>query len=268
LIGNKWIDGIKKYMENGKEGCNTAECRTQMIKDMFQAIEGTQLLLEQIQPDPSVAIQERFKTDPDRRQTAFKTLIATILSVRTKDETTFKVVEKLWQHYSTPKTLSEAPIEHLEQLVHSSGTYREKAKRIKEVARIIHQDYQDQVPASKEKLLELPGVGHKVANCVLVFSFGIPAIPVDTHVHRISNRTGWVKTKNPDQTEIELEKLFPQSIWTAINYTLVSFGKNVCKPINPLCSKCPVNDRCMQRIQPPSPKKKSTVYPQKSAKDH
>lgn len=251
----------------GKEkGCSTVDCRVQMIKDMYQAIEGTQLLLEQIQPDPTTAIQGRFRTDPERQQTAFKTLIATILSVRTKDETTLKVVEGLWRHYSTPKTLSDAPIEQLEQLIRSSGTYREKAKRIKEVARIIHEDYHDQVPASKEKLLELPGVGHKVANCVLVFSFGIPAIPVDTHVHRISNRTGWVKTKNPDQTEIELEKLFPQSIWTAINYTLVSFGKNICKPINPLCSKCPVNDRCMKLIQIPPPKKKSTTPNAKTSK--
>ena len=130
-----------------EKGCSTTECRVQMIKDMYQAIEGTQLLLEQIQPDPSGAIQERFKADPDRQQTAFKTLIATILSVRTKDETTFKVVEGLWQHYSTPKDLAKASIEHLEQLIHSSGTYREKAKRIKEVARIIHEEYHDQVPA-------------------------------------------------------------------------------------------------------------------------
>jgi endonuclease-3 len=107
-----------------------------------------------------------------------------------------------------------------------------------------------------EKLLELPGVGRKVANCVLVNSFDIPAIPVDTHVHRISNRTGWVQTKDPEQTEKALEQLFPKELWTLINYTLVSYGKTICKPINPNCTECVVADRCPKKILVPEKKNK------------
>jgi len=172
--------------------------------------------------------------------------VATVLSVRCKDETTFKVTEQLWKVYNTPKDFRDAPIERLEELVHSTGTYRVKAAHLKEIGRIIHDDYHDRVPEAKEELLKLPGVGNKVANCVLVNSFGIPAIPVDTHVHRISNRIGWVKTKDPNKTELELEKIFPRSEWIILNFTLVSFGKNICKPLQPMCLECPVADRCMK----------------------
>jgi endonuclease-3 len=208
--------------------------------------------LEQIQPDKASIPP---KNSSERKANAFKTLIATILSVRTKDETTFKVTEKLWQHYSTPKMIAEAPLDQLEQLIKSSGTYHQKALRIKEVGKIIHEQYNDEVPTDINKLLALPGVGRKVANCVRVISFGISAIPVDTHVHRISNRLGWVKTNKPEETEKTLELLFPSEFWTIINYTMVSFGKTICRPINPLCTACPVNNRCPKLIQFTSRKK-------------
>jgi endonuclease III len=232
--------------------CKTVECRVKMLNDMYEAIKGTELLLEQIQPEMDEYL---FKPNNAREHAAFKTLIATILSVRTKDETTLKVMEKLWSVYSSPKEIAYAPIDELELLILSSGTYRQKAKRIKETSRIIHEELNDVVPSSRKELLKFPGVGQKVANCVLVISFGIPAIPVDTHVHRISNRIGWVTTKTPEKTELALEKIFPQSTWTRINYTMVSYGKRICKPIKPLCSECPVSDRCLKIILKPNKKK-------------
>lgn len=226
-----------------------------MLHTMFESIKGYPLLLEQLQPDP-----DNFSHDSSqiRKPFAFKTLIATILSVRTRDETTIKVIERLWQHYSTPQAIAEAPIEHLEELLHSSGTYRQKAKRIKETAKIIHEKYQDEVPQDIEKLLTLPGVGRKVANCLLVVSFNKPAIPVDTHVHRIANRIGWVETKAPEQTEKALAKLFPKEEWKWINYTMVSFGKNFCLPTNPRCNICPINKKCKKKISVKKSKKSKT----------
>ncbi len=232
--------------------CPDEACRIKMLHEMFEKIKGTDLLLEEIQPDPK---NYAYDSAPLRKSHAYKTLIATMLSVRSQDETTFKVVQNLWKHYSTPEALAYAPIEHIEELIHSSGTYRQKAKRIKEAARIVHEQYDDNVPPSREALIEIPGVGRKVANCVLVVSFNIPAIPVDTHVHRISNRIGWVTTKTPDKTEVALEKLFPKSEWMVINYTMVSYGKKICKSINPQCSLCPVADRCLKRIQKPGTSK-------------
>ena len=226
-----------------------------MLKEMYISIKGTELLLEVIQPN-SLSEIHFGKYDPERKKSAFKTLIATILSARSKDETTIKVVDGLWREYSTPEQIAETSLEKLEKLVYSSGTYHQKAIRIKETSKMIHELFQDQVPDTLEELMKLPGVGRKVANCVLNISFNKDVIPVDTHVHRISNRIGWVKTNNPEKTEIELEKLFPQSSWKMINYTLVSFGKRICKPINPLCSECPINVKCLKLIKTPRKSKK------------
>ncbi len=244
---------MAELVEGYSSPCKDEICRVQMINDMFKEIKGTALLLEEIQPDPN---NYDYDTPELRKQKAFKTLIATMLSVRSQDETTLKVIEKLWKVYSTPKDLAEAPIEKLEELIHSSGTYRQKSKRIKEAGRIIHEEYLDEVPGDRDALLKIPGVGRKVANCVLVTSFCIPAIPVDTHVHRISNRLGWCRTKDPNKTEIALMKLFPEESWVRINYTMVSFGKQVCRPINPKCERCPVENRCPKLIQKKPKKKK------------
>jgi len=221
----------------------------EMLNRMYQEIKGTNLLLEVIQPDANENIPIEDRNHKKRHKMAFKTLIATILSVRTKDETTLQVIEDLWQTYSNPKDLSEAPIEKLEEIVYSTGFYSQKAKRIKETARIIHEKYDDKVPDEMKKLLELPGVGRKVANCVLSISFSKDVVAVDTHVHRISNRTGWVDTKSPKQTEMALQKVFPKKLWGEINYTLVSFGKNICRPTNPKCDECPVGAPCEKLIE-------------------
>ena len=174
----------------------------------------------------------------------FSILIGTILSARTKDENTTKVVKKLFSRYLTPKALANAKVRDVEKLIKSIGFYHVKAKRIIEVARIIHSQYKGKVPENFEKLIELPGVGRKTANCVLVYAFDTPAIPVDTHVHRISNRLGLVDTKTPEETEFELIRKIPKKYWLQINDTFVMYGQNICKPISPLCNVCKIKTKC------------------------
>ena len=174
----------------------------------------------------------------------FSILIGTILSARTKDENTTKVVKKLFSRYRTPKALASAKVRDVEKLIKSIGFYHVKAKRIIEVARIIHSQYKGSVPENFEKLIELPGVGRKTANCVLVYAFDKPAIPVDTHVHRISNRLGLVDTKTPEETEFELMKKIPKKYWLQINETFVMFGQNICKPVSPMCNICKIRTKC------------------------
>ena len=174
----------------------------------------------------------------------FSILIGTILSARTKDENTAKVVKKLFSKYKTARSLSKAKIKDVEKIIRSIGFYHVKAKRIINVASIITSKYNGHVPSSIEELIKLPGVGRKTANCVLVYAFEKPAIPVDIHVHRISNRLGLVDTKNPEETEQELMKKIPKKFWLEINDTFVMYGQNICKPISPMCNVCKIKNRC------------------------
>jgi len=171
-------------------------------------------------------------------------LIGTILSARTRDENTSAVVKKLFSRYKTSHALANAKLSDVEKIIKSTGFYHVKAKRIIEVASIIDSKYSGRVPETLEELLELPGVGRKTANCVLVYAFDKPAIPVDTHVHRISNRLGLVRTKTPEETEIELMQKIPKEHWIRINYTFVMYGQNICKPISPTCKVCQVKGEC------------------------
>jgi len=179
-----------------------------------------------------------------QRNDPFKILISTILSARTRDSSTEEVTKKLFSRYKTPQDISNANIEILEQLVHKSGFYKVKAARIKEVSRIISEDYMGKVPVDFDELISLPGVGAKTANCVLVYAFNIPAIPVDTHVHRIPNRLGWIKTTKPEQTEKRLKEIIPKSQWIRVNRLFVRFGQEICLPIRPKCDLCPLNTIC------------------------
>jgi endonuclease-3 len=174
----------------------------------------------------------------------FKVLISTILSHRTRDENTKKAVEKLFLNYKDAWSLSKANIKEVRKLIRPVGFYKIKSKRIIEISRILVKNFDGKVPNEIEKLLSLPGVGRKTANCVLVYAFNKPAIPVDTHVHRISNRIGLVHTKNPLETEIELRKVIPRKYWLKINKLLVSFGQTICKPINPKCYECSIKNFC------------------------
>ena len=180
------------------------------------------------------------KNDP------FQILISTILSARTRDSSTEEVTKNLFSKYKNPQEISNANIEILEKLVRKSGFYKVKAARIKEVSRIILEDYKGKVPIDFNELISLPGVGAKTANCVLVYAFNIPAIPVDTHVHRIPNRLGWIKTTKPEQTEKELKEIIPKSQWIRVNRLFVRFGQEICLPIRPKCGSCPLNAICPQ----------------------
>lgn len=174
----------------------------------------------------------------------YKVLVRTILSQRTRDENTDQATDNLFSKYKDIYEVVDAPIEDIQELIRPAGFYRVKAGRIQEVSRILIDQYGGKVPDTLEELVELPGVGRKTANCVLVFAFELPAIPVDTHVHRISNRMGLVDTKTPDETEIELTKIAPRDLWIKLNDLMVQFGQNICKPISPQCDMCPVNDIC------------------------
>jgi len=174
----------------------------------------------------------------------FSILIGTILSARTKDETTTKAVKALFLKYKNPEDLANAKIKDVEKIIRSIGFFHVKSKRIIEVAKIIHQKYKDKVPEDLDTLVQLPGVGRKTANCVLVYAFEKPAIPVDIHVHRISNRLGLVDTKNPEETEQELMKKIDKKYWIDINDTFVMYGQNICKPISPMCDVCKIKKSC------------------------
>jgi endonuclease-3 len=174
----------------------------------------------------------------------FSILIGTILSARTKDETTTKVVKVLFSKYKNANALANAKIEDVEKIIRAIGFYHVKSKRIIDVAKIIDSEYKGKVPDNLEKLIELPGVGRKTANCVLVYAFDKPAIPVDIHVHRISNRLGLVETKTPEETEQELMRKIPKKYWIEINDTFVMYGQNICKPISPMCNVCKIKRNC------------------------
>ena len=174
----------------------------------------------------------------------FSILIGTILSARTKDENTAKVVKKLFSKYKSPQELAKAKVKNVEKIIKSIGFYHVKSKRIINVASIISSEYKGKVPNDFEELLKLPGVGRKTANCVLVYAFDNPAIPVDTHVHRISNRLGLVQTKTPEETEFALMKKIPKKHWLEINDTFVMYGQNICKPISPMCDVCKIKNIC------------------------
>ena len=174
----------------------------------------------------------------------FKILIGTILSSRSRDENTTKVVKKLFKRFRNAKELAEGNMEEVKQIIHSIGFYNVKAKRVIEVSQLIVKKFNGKVPNCIEKLLELPGVGRKTANCVLVYGFNKPAIPVDTHVHRISNRMGLVNTKTPEKTEAELSNIIDRKHWIKLNNTFVMYGQNICLPVTPNCKLCELKKMC------------------------
>lgn len=174
----------------------------------------------------------------------YKILIGTILSARTRDETTTNVIKILFSKFKNANELSRANLKDIKELIQKIGFYNVKAARIKEVSKILVEKYNSKVPSNLEDLLSFPGVGRKTANCVLVYGFRKPAIPVDIHVHRISNRIGIVNTKKPEETEMVLQKLIDRKYWTAVNETFVVFGQNICLPIKPKCNVCRLTKLC------------------------
>lgn len=176
----------------------------------------------------------------------FFILVGCILSLRTKDQTTSQVAERLFKKIRSPQQLLTYSEDDIAQLIYPVGFYRRKAKNLIDISKILIHKYQSQVPSTLEELLELPGVGRKTANLVLTVGFGKPGICVDTHVHRIVNRWGYVNTKTPEQTEMALRDKLPQEFWIPINSLLVLFGQNICFPRQPHCEDCPIERNCDQ----------------------
>jgi len=174
----------------------------------------------------------------------FRILIACLLSLRTKDETTGPAAERLFALARTPQTMLRLTPRRIERLIFPVGFYRTKARVIRGVCRDLLARFGGKVPDDLDTLLTFKGVGRKTANLVVTVAFGRPGICVDTHVHRISNRLGYVKTKSPEQTEMALREKLPKRYWIEYNDLLVSFGQNICKPLSPRCSTCPVRASC------------------------
>ena len=174
----------------------------------------------------------------------FEVLISTVLSLRTKDEVTRQASAKLFGKARTPEAILGLSQEEISALIYPVGFYKTKAKTIIQLAGDIIEKYSGRVPDDLEELLKLKGVGRKTANLVVTLGYGKLGVCVDTHVHRISNRLGLVKTSNPHETEMALRELLPKQYWIEYNDLLVTWGQNVCKPISPFCSKCPLAHLC------------------------
>ena len=176
----------------------------------------------------------------------FRVLVGTILSARTKDPVTNAAINRLWKVARTPEGLLGIPEDGLAALLHPVGFYMTKARNLHRMCEMLIEDYLGKVPDTREELLRLPGVGRKVANLVLNICFGKPAICVDTHVHRIVNRLGWVETDTPEQTEFALMEIIDEKHWSDLNRVLVNHGQQVCNPVSPWCSKCLISSQCPQ----------------------
>ena len=201
-----------------------------LVTDLEQAYTGF--------TEPLVTAMAKRQLDP------FKALIATLLSLRTRDEQTKEAADRLFALADSPRSMLKLTPQIIEQAIYPVGFYRVKAARILEVCQLLVERHAGQVPADLETLLALPGVGRKTANLVLTRGFELPGICVDTHVHRISNRLGYVQTRSPDQTEFALRRKLPKQYWIIWNDLLVAYGQNICTPISPRCSQCVVANQC------------------------
>ncbi len=174
----------------------------------------------------------------------FKVLIATILSARTKDETTTQAVRKLFKVVQCPDDLRHVSLAELEKLIHPVGFFRVKAKHLKKLPDVLDREFDGHIPDTIDELCRLPGVGRKTANLVVTVAFDKHGICVDVHVHRITNRLGLIQTQTPLETEMRLREILPKRYWKSWNRQLVSFGQTLCRPIRPQCARCPIADFC------------------------
>lgn len=196
---------------------------------------------------------EEYGTEPwnwHTSQSPFQVLIGTVLSQRTRDENTDRAAQALFLKHPSAEAIAGAPLEEIESLIGPVNYYKTKAQRIKQICRILMDHYSGTPPADVDELMKLPGVGRKTANCVMVYGFGKPSIPVDTHVHRISNRMGLIETKTPEESEHELLKIIPAKYILYVNELLVKHGQKTCRPISPACHRCSVVSLC--RYEPKS----------------
>jgi len=189
--------------------------------------------------NPSVStVAQHYRHDP------WAVLVSTIISLRTKDEVTIASSRRLLEKAPSPKMLAELKQSLIEKLIFPAGFYRNKAASLKKIAEILINQYNGKVPAVLEDLLTLPGVGRKTANLVLNEAFDLDAICVDIHVHRISNRCGWLESRTPEETEMILREILPVKYWKRINFLLVLYGQKLCRPVSPFCSRCVITKHC------------------------
>ena len=207
-----------------------------MVSDVVRVMK----VLDDYFSDRSRTTLNRMRGERD----AFKILIACLLSLRTRDENTEKVCAKLFAVVDSPEEIVKIPVGKLEKLIFSSGHYKKKARVLKSVSRDLIDRFDSKVPRTREGLMSIKGIGPKTANIVLCFAFDEAVLPIDVHCHRIPNRLGWIETKTPEQTEVELGKILPKKYWRDFNGIFVLFGKTICQPISPWCSKCPVVKNC------------------------
>ena len=213
-----------------------ADLQSKYFDEIFEEFNDTLKKINKVIPAVSyVAIT---KNDP------FCVLISTILSLRTKDDVTLKASVRLLNRADSPEKTVKLSAEQIEKLIFPVGFYKTKAQTILKISRILIDKYNGSVPNTVEELLKLPGVGIKTANLTLNLGFGIDAICVDCHVHQISNRMGWIKTKTPEESEKALQSVMPKKYWIPLNELLVSYGQEICTSVSPKCSMCPENNRC------------------------
>ena len=187
---------------------------------------------------PAVTLIAESSRDP------LRVLISTMLSARTLDSTTAEVSRRLFAIAATPRDMLKMSVDEMEKAIFPAGFYKTKARNILEVCGALVERYESKVPDELDELVKLKGVGRKTANLVLTLGYGKPGICVDTHVHRISNRWGYVETKNPFETEMALREKLPKRYWIEYNDLLVAFGQHLCRPISPMCSTCPLERAC------------------------
>lgn len=178
------------------------------------------------------------------KATPWESLLFTLLSARTRDVQTEIAFRKLMHRYPSVKSLAEARVKDVGRVLQTIGLYRNKARFVVDLAKRLRKEHGGRIPDDIETLVGLPGVGRKTANCVMVYAFGEPAVCVDTHVHRICNRLGWVRTKDATKTEESLRATLPKSHWLDVNRVMVQFGRDICVPITPKCWMCPVRRYC------------------------
>lgn len=210
------------------------------MTDIFDFQEINRILEEAYKKNnaPSVSLISALKKTP------YHILISTLISLRTKDQVTLDASMRLFEKADSIEELAKLPEEEIAKLIYPCGFYKTKSMRMKEICKILLESNNGKIPDEIDELIKLPGVGRKTANLVVILGFNKPGICVDTHVHRISNRIGWVNTKTPEETEFALRKLLPLTYWRTINDYLVSYGQTVCTPISPHCSICELGSVC------------------------
>ena len=190
---------------------------------------------------PVVSLVSETHKDP------FSVLISTVISLRTKDEVTLKSFKKLFSKANNVEKMLKLKEEEIASLIYPAGFYKTKGRNIKKICEILVSKYEGKVPNSMEKLLELPNVGRKTANLVISVGFDGDGVCIDVHNHRLLNRLGFVKTKNPEETEYEVRKKLNKKYWRELNFILVAYGQHICRPISPYCSKCQIKKKCKRR---------------------